>query len=147
MSLFSDHTPLLSLVNLHAPMPDSDDLWHAGSATEWLQLFEKTHGSSYKCPQSLRDFFTSFVNGDFTGKTLSPTQLRLLLHPLSSPGMSLATVHRMSARRQQSGQSFKKLCRRPRPRQDLRKSPPCCNSGTPSIKAKLPGLLDDVVPT
>src|SRR5689334_2159671 len=29
MSLFSDTTPLLSVVNLHAAMPDSDDLWHA----------------------------------------------------------------------------------------------------------------------
>ncbi len=84
MSLFSDSNPLLSVVNLHAQMPDSDDLWHAGSPMEWLHLFEKTHGSSYKSPQSLRDFFTSFVDGDFNGKTLSPTQLRLLLHPIQA---------------------------------------------------------------
>ncbi|RMZ81630.1 hypothetical protein DV737_g2364, partial [Chaetothyriales sp. CBS 132003] len=84
ISLFSDTTPLLSVVNLHAPMPDNDDLWHAESATEWLELFEKTHGSTYASPSSLRDFFSKFVDGDFTGKTLSPTQLRLLLHPLQA---------------------------------------------------------------
>ena len=83
-SLFSDTTPLLSVVNLHAPMPDSDDLWHAESAAEWLQLFGKTHGATYGSPASLRDFFTQFVDGDFTGKTLSPTQLRLLLHPMQA---------------------------------------------------------------
>ena len=84
ISLMSDNTPLLSVVNLHAPMPDSDDLWHAESATKWLQLFEETHGATYTSPASLRDFFTQFVDGDFTGKTLSPTQLRLLLHPLQA---------------------------------------------------------------
>ncbi|KIW44675.1 uncharacterized protein PV06_03129 [Exophiala oligosperma] len=84
MSLFSDTTPLLSVVNLHAPMPDSDDLWHAESAESWLQLFEKVHGATYQAPASLRDFFTSFVDGELAGRELSPTQLRLLLHPLQA---------------------------------------------------------------
>lgn len=84
MSLFSDTTPLLSVVDLHASMPDSDDLWHAKSASEWLGLFEKTHGSTYQSPASVRDFFTRFVDGDLAGKELSPTQLRLLLHPLQA---------------------------------------------------------------
>jgi hypothetical protein len=84
MSLFSDKTPQLSVVNLHAPMPDSDDLWHAESPSAWITLFDKIHGSAYRSPDSLRDFFTKFVDGDFTGKTLSPTQLRLLLHPLQA---------------------------------------------------------------
>jgi len=84
MSLFSDTTPLLSVVDLHAPMPDNDDLWHAESATEWLAYFEKTHGSTYQSPASVRDFFTKFVDGDLAGKELSPTQLRLLLHPLQA---------------------------------------------------------------
>lgn len=84
ISLFSDTTPLLSIVNLLTPMPDSDDLWHVGSTADWLHLFEKTHGPSYKSAASMRDFFTSFVDGEFAGKTLSPTQLRLLLHPLQA---------------------------------------------------------------
>ncbi|OAP58408.1 hypothetical protein AYL99_07498 [Fonsecaea erecta] len=84
MSLFSDTTPLLSIVNLHAPMPDSDDLWHAETALEWLELFDKAHGLTYQSPASVRDFFTSFVDGDLAGKELSPTQLRLLLHPIQA---------------------------------------------------------------
>ncbi|KAJ9608329.1 hypothetical protein H2200_007317 [Cladophialophora chaetospira] len=84
MSLFSDTTPLLSLVNLHAPMPDSDDLWHAENASEWLGLFERVHGSTYQSPPSAKDFFTTFVDGDLAGKELSPTQLRLLLHPIQA---------------------------------------------------------------
>lgn len=84
ISLFSDTTPLLSVVNLQAPMPDSDELWHASSATEWLRLFEETHGTTYQAPESVRAFFTSFVDGDLSGKKLSPTQLRLLLHPLQA---------------------------------------------------------------
>ncbi|KAK5337768.1 hypothetical protein LTR98_005617 [Exophiala xenobiotica] len=84
MSLFSDTTPLLSVVNLHSPMPDSDDLWHAESAESWLALFEKAHDSTYRTFASLRDFFTRFVYGELAGKELSPTQLRLLLHPLQA---------------------------------------------------------------
>lgn len=84
MSLFSDTTPLLSVVNLHAPMPDSDDFWHAESALEWLSSFEKAHGSTYESPASVKDFFTRFVDGDLAGKELSPTQLRLLLHPIQA---------------------------------------------------------------
>lgn len=84
ISLFSDTTPQLSIVDLHVPMPDSDDLWHASSASEWLSLFERIHGSMYQSPPSVRDFFTRFVDGELAGQELSPTQLRLLLHPLQA---------------------------------------------------------------
>lgn len=84
ISLFSDTTPQLSVVDLHVPMPDSDDLWHASSSSEWLAMFEKIHGSTYQSPASVRDFFTKFVDGDLAGQKLSPTQLRLLLHPLQA---------------------------------------------------------------
>ena len=84
ISLFSDTTPQLSVVDLHVPMPDSDDLWHAPSSAEWLAMFEETHGSTYRSPASVRDFFTGFVDGDLAGRKLSPTQLRLLLHPLQA---------------------------------------------------------------
>ncbi|KIV80229.1 hypothetical protein PV11_07744 [Exophiala sideris] len=84
ISLFSDTTPLISLVDIQAPMPDADDLWHADSANGWLDLFEKLPGDTYQSPASLRDFFTSFIDGELAGKELSPTQLRLLLHPLQA---------------------------------------------------------------
>lgn len=82
ISLFSEETPRLSIIDLHTPMPAPDDLWQAASAREWLKAFEKTHGSSYKTAISVRDMFTKFVDGEFEGQTLSPMQLRLLLHPL-----------------------------------------------------------------
>ncbi len=65
-------------------MPDSDDLWHAESATDWLELFEKVHGPASQSPTSVLDFFTKFVQGEFAGRELSPTQLRLLLQPLQA---------------------------------------------------------------
>lgn len=74
----------MSLVDLQAPMSDADDLWHVDSAEGWLDLFEKIHGDTYRSPASLRDFFTSFIDGELAGKELSPTQLRLLLHPLQA---------------------------------------------------------------
>ncbi len=84
MSLFSDTSPLLSIVNLHAPMPDADSLWQAASANEWLMALEKVHGSTYRNPQSVRELFSRFVEGEIadSGTVLSPMQLRLLLHPL-----------------------------------------------------------------
>lgn len=84
MSMFSDTTPLLSVVNLLAPIPDSDELWHAENPAQWVDLFQEIHGTMYQAPPSLRDCFTKFVDGDYAGKMLSPTQLRLLLHPLQA---------------------------------------------------------------
>lgn len=86
MSLFADTAPLLSIVNLLAPMPDSDSLWQAASANEWLTELEKVHGSGYRTPQSVRDLFSRFMEGEAasSGAALTPMQLRLLLHPLQT---------------------------------------------------------------
>src|ERR1700735_3942652 len=64
MSLFSDTAPILSIVNLHSPMPDADTLWQANSPSDWLMAFESVHGSSYSNPSSLRQLFTRFVAGE-----------------------------------------------------------------------------------
>lgn len=84
--MFSDTAPLLPLVNMHVPMPDGDNLWQAASATEWLTALENSHGSTYRPPPSVRELFTRFVDGEIAeSKTiLTPTQLRLLLHPLQT---------------------------------------------------------------
>jgi hypothetical protein len=86
ISLFSDTTPLLAVVNMHSPTPDAGTIWEAGSATDWLAAFEKVHGTSYSCPPSVRELFGRFVDGELPtqGQQLSPTQLRLLLHPLQA---------------------------------------------------------------
>lgn len=86
ISLFSDTTPLLAVVNMHSPTPDAEIIWEAGLATDWLAAFEKVHGTSYSCPPSVRELFGRFVEGELPtqGQQLSPTQLRLLLHPLQA---------------------------------------------------------------
>jgi len=86
MSLFSDTSPILSIVALQSPMPDSDDLWQCTSAGEWLATFEKVHGPTYQPPASVLDLFSRFMDGEIadSGASLSPLQLRLLLHPLQT---------------------------------------------------------------
>ena len=86
MSLFSDTPPLLLTVNLQAPVPSSEDLWQASTADEWLTAFGNNHGTTFQNPPSVRELFTRFVEGELDSSSveLSPTQLRLLLHPLQS---------------------------------------------------------------
>lgn len=86
LSLFHDMAPVLSVTNLNATMPDSDLLWHSKSSSEWLRSFEQVNGAFYKQPPSLRDLFERFMDGEIANRpiNLSPTQLRLLLHPLQS---------------------------------------------------------------
>src|SRR2546429_4883799 len=86
MSLFSDTAPILSIVDLHSPMPDADTLWQADSPSDWLMAFESVHGSSYSDPSSLRQLFTRFVAGEIaeSGTVISPPHPRLLLHPLQA---------------------------------------------------------------
>ena len=86
ISLFSDTPPLLSVVNLNAPMPDSETMWQASSALEWFQEVEKNHGQVFNCPMSVCRLFSRFVDGELghAANRLSPYQLRLLLHPLQA---------------------------------------------------------------
>jgi len=67
-------------------MPDSDSLWQATSANEWLTEVDRIHGPNYRSPQSVRDLFSHFVEGEVADSRtlLSPMQLRLLLHPLQT---------------------------------------------------------------
>ena len=86
LSLFSDTTPLLNVVNLQAPMPSSESLYSARSAKEWSSRRNEIAGNTFLNGASLRDLFTRFVEGELssTDVDLSPLQLRLLLHPLQT---------------------------------------------------------------
>jgi hypothetical protein len=86
LSLFSDTAPLLNVVNLQAPMPNSDYLRSAQSADEWASRCHEVLTNKPVDGPSLRDLFTSFVEGGLSSTTinLSPIQLRLLLHPLQT---------------------------------------------------------------
>ena len=94
LSLFHDTTPMFSITEFGAPMPDTDALWHAKSAAEWSGIFERVHefsggyssvGSGAR-PMCLRDLFRLFINESIVpqGIQLTPLHLRLLLHPLQS---------------------------------------------------------------
>jgi len=94
LSLFYDTAPLFSVTEFATPMPDSDGLWHASSASQWSSTFEQVHefaggyssiGSGAR-PLSLRDLFRHFLDDAMVtqGIELTPLHLRLLLHPLQS---------------------------------------------------------------
>lgn len=86
LSLFHDTAPVLSVTNLDAAMPDAELLWQAKSAHDWLKSYQQVYGTSPTQPPSLRDLFRRFIDGELVNEhaELSPTQLRLLLHPLQS---------------------------------------------------------------
>jgi hypothetical protein len=86
LSLFSDTTPLLNVVDLQAPMPTSEHVWDARSADEWSSRLREVFDGKAVDGLSLRDLFTRFVEGDISSSDtkLSPLQLRLLLHPLQN---------------------------------------------------------------
>jgi hypothetical protein len=86
LSLFSDTVPLLNVVHLQAPIPSSEQLRNARSAHEWSLRSNEITSNGLIDGASLRDLFTRFVEGELssTDITLSPLQLRLLLHPLQT---------------------------------------------------------------
>ena len=94
LSLFHDTAPLFSVTEFGAPMPDADVLWQARSAHEWSEVFNQVHeysgGSSSvgsgSRPSSLRELFRNFLDDEIIAQNISltPIQLRLLLHPLQT---------------------------------------------------------------
>ncbi|KIW00886.1 uncharacterized protein PV09_07639 [Verruconis gallopava] len=94
LSLFRDSSPLFNVTELAAPMPDTDRLWGAKSASEWCSVFDQVHqisggfssvGSGAR-PPSLRDIFRQFLDDEIAsnGIELTALHLRLLLHPLQT---------------------------------------------------------------
>lgn len=94
LSLFHDTAPLFSVTEFKAPMPDSDRLWNAKTASEWSETFNQVHefsngyssvGSGAR-PLSLKDLFRHFLDDAIIPQDihLTPLQLRLLLHPLQT---------------------------------------------------------------
>lgn len=94
LALFYDTPALFSVTEFQAPMPDTDALWLAKSATEWSGIFEKVHEfsggySSVGCgarPLSLKDLFRLFLDDEMFSQSMqmTPLHMRLLLHPLQS---------------------------------------------------------------
>lgn len=94
LSLFHDSTPMFSVTEFGAPMPDADPLWQAKNASEWSELFSQVHefSNGYPAinsgarPLSLRDLFRHFLDDEIIALEipLTPMHLRLLLHPLQT---------------------------------------------------------------
>ena len=77
---------MLSLSCIRTTMPDSDQLWEADCSAEWLRVCDRVNGTPDKPRMSIRDLFQFFMDGELANPNayLSPTQLRLLLHPIQS---------------------------------------------------------------
>ncbi|KAF1946502.1 transcription factor Cmr1 [Clathrospora elynae] len=97
LSLFHDTAPLFSVTEFGAPMPDSDLLWQAQTASDWSEMFNQVHefsngyssvGSGAR-PPSLKELFRYFLDDEIVVQDvqeihLTPMHLRLLLHPLQT---------------------------------------------------------------
>lgn len=96
LSLFHDTAPMLSVSDICAPLPGPELLWMSANADQWLVAMQSIYGCTANVnPQllttpsltpSLYDLFQDFLHDNLARRqsTLSPQQLRLLLHPLQS---------------------------------------------------------------
>lgn len=96
LSLFHDTVPMLAITDLQCPLPGPEILWMAKSSEQWLAGVQSIYGRTANVnPQllsnstwtpSLSTLFEDFLNDNLARRqaTLSPQQLRLLLHPLQA---------------------------------------------------------------
>ncbi|KAI2639174.1 hypothetical protein GGS26DRAFT_379565 [Hypomontagnella submonticulosa] len=96
LSLFHDAAPMLSTSELCAPLPGPELLWMSANADQWVAAVQSIYGCTTNVnPQllttpsltpSLYDLFQDLLNDSLARRqaTLTPHQLRLLLHPLQS---------------------------------------------------------------
>ncbi|KAI1081372.1 hypothetical protein F5B20DRAFT_62501 [Whalleya microplaca] len=96
LSLFHDTAPMLSISELCAPLPGPELLWMSANADQWMAAMQSIYGCTANVnPQllttpsltpSLYDLFQDFLHDNLSRRqgSLTPYQLRLLLHPLQS---------------------------------------------------------------
>ncbi|KAI1345076.1 hypothetical protein F5Y15DRAFT_422156 [Xylariaceae sp. FL0016] len=96
LSLFHDSAPMLSVSFLRAPLPGPELLWMSANADQWVTAMQSIYGCTANVnPQllttpsltpSLYDLFQEFLHDNLVTRqpSLTPHQLRLLLHPLQS---------------------------------------------------------------
>jgi len=97
LSLFHDTAPVLSISDLQCPLPSPEVLWLSPNSERWLAAIQSIYGCTANVnPQllstpssltpSLCDLFQDFLHDNLSRRqaSLSPQQLRLLLHPLQS---------------------------------------------------------------
>ncbi|KAI1109015.1 hypothetical protein F5Y14DRAFT_47842 [Nemania sp. NC0429] len=93
ISLFHDTAPLLTISDLCAPLPGPEQLWTSANPDQWAavqSMFNYTApGTSQPLllTPSLHALYQQFIRSDVDSKqltSLTPHQLRLLLHPLQT---------------------------------------------------------------
>ncbi|KAJ8123569.1 hypothetical protein ONZ43_g516 [Nemania bipapillata] len=97
ISLFHDTGPLLAISDLRAPLPGPEQLWVSGDANQWMATMQSPFNYSTipdaqlvpppPLTPSLYELYQQFVHDNTEGNamaSLTPYQLRLLLHPLQT---------------------------------------------------------------
>lgn len=96
LSLFHDTAPLLAINELQCPLPAPEVLWSAQNSEQWLAAIQSYYGcttnvnpqllNSPSLTPSLYDLFQDFLHDNLSRRqgSLSPQQLRLILHPLQA---------------------------------------------------------------
>jgi hypothetical protein len=96
LSLFYDTAPMLAISDLQCPLPSPEALWMARNAEQWMANVQSIYGctanvnpqllNSQSLTPSLCDLFQDFLHDNLSRRqsSLTPSQLRLLLHPLQS---------------------------------------------------------------
>ncbi|ORY65289.1 transcription factor Cmr1 [Pseudomassariella vexata] len=96
LSLFHDTAPMLSVSELCAPLPGPELLWMSANAEQWMAGMQSIYGctanvnaqllTTPSLTPSLYDIFQDFLHDNLSRRqsSLTPQQLRLLLHPLQS---------------------------------------------------------------
>ncbi|KAK7739168.1 hypothetical protein SLS53_005804 [Cytospora paraplurivora] len=96
LSLFHDTAPVLSISELQCPLPGPELLWLSSNSEQWLANVQTVYGctnnvnpqllSTPSLTPSLFDLFQDFLHDNLPRRqpSLTPQQLRLLLHPLQS---------------------------------------------------------------
>lgn len=96
LSLFHDTAPSYAITELMCPLPGPEVLWMAPNATQWMATMQSVYGPTANLnPQllnmqsvspSLYELFQNFLHDGLSRRqgTLSPQQLRLILHPIQS---------------------------------------------------------------
>ncbi|KAL2258266.1 hypothetical protein VTK26DRAFT_8504 [Humicola hyalothermophila] len=96
LSLFHDTAPLFAITELQCPLPGPEVLWMAPNSEQWFSAVQSVYGcttnvnpqllSAPSVTPSLYDVFQDFLHDSLSRRqpSLSPQQLRLILHPLQA---------------------------------------------------------------
>lgn len=96
LSLFHDTAPLFAITELQCPLPGPEVLWMAPNAERWVATMQSVYGCTANLnPQLLNvqsvtpclyDLFQDFLHDGLSRRqgSLSPQQLRLILHPIQA---------------------------------------------------------------